>query len=46
MENSATDLSCVRDLALFPELCWLDRYDTLVPAQVLDRGRVRRDRVD
>lgn len=33
-ENSATDLSRVRDLARFPELRWLDRYDTLLPALV------------
>ncbi|GMV29743.1 MAG: stearoyl-CoA desaturase [Rhodanobacteraceae bacterium] len=28
----ATDLSRVRDLAVFPELRWLDRYDVVVPA--------------
>lgn len=28
----ATDLSRVRDLAAFPELRWLDRYDIVVPA--------------
>ena len=27
----ATDLSRVRDLAVFPELRWLDRYDSAVP---------------
>jgi stearoyl-CoA desaturase (delta-9 desaturase) len=31
-EHSATDLSRVKDLARFPELRWLDRFDTLVPA--------------
>ena len=29
--NFRTDLSRVPDLAKFPELCWLDRYDTAVP---------------
>ncbi|MBB3226483.1 stearoyl-CoA desaturase (delta-9 desaturase) [Luteibacter sp. Sphag1AF] len=29
--NFRTDLSRVPDLAKFPELRWLDRYDTLVP---------------
>jgi len=33
-ENAATDLSRVRDLTRFPELRWLDRHDTLVPALV------------
>jgi stearoyl-CoA desaturase (delta-9 desaturase) len=28
---SRTDRSRVRDLACFPELCWLDRFDTVVP---------------
>jgi stearoyl-CoA desaturase (Delta-9 desaturase) len=26
-----TDFDRVRDLARYPELCWLDRFDTLVP---------------
>lgn len=29
--NFATKLERVRDLAKFPELCWLDRFDTVVP---------------
>ena len=31
-ENFATDLREVRDLARYPELRWLDRYDVAVPA--------------
>ena len=31
-ENFATRLHLVRDLARFPELRWLDRYDAAVPA--------------
>lgn len=27
-----TDLACVRDFARFPELRWLDRFDTAIPA--------------
>ncbi len=30
--NYATDVSQVKDLAKFPELCFLDRHDALVPA--------------
>ncbi|RMF75479.1 MAG: acyl-CoA desaturase [Acidobacteria bacterium] len=33
-EHAATDLGVVPDLARFPELRWLDRWDTLVPALV------------
>ena len=29
--NFPTDMSRVRDLSRYPELCFLDRYDTLVP---------------